>query len=81
MPTKAVLRHVHVETPRTNHERKCAAHRTGRKAHPILSGDTHLVIVEGEKTFRYCREAAAAILALAQADLSALQQQLGLKSD
>lgn len=32
MPTtKAILRHVRVETPRTNHERPCAAHRKGRR--------------------------------------------------
>lgn len=81
MPTKAVLRHVHVETPRTNHERKCAAHKSGKNAHPILSGDTHLVVVEGDKTFRYCREAAEAVLDQAQADLQTLRQQLHSASD
>lgn len=81
MPTKAVLRHVHVETPRTNHERKCAAHKTGKNAHLILGGNTHLVVVEGDKTFRYCREAATAILDQAQADLDTLRQQLDSKSD
>ncbi|ELB94341.1 hypothetical protein Rwratislav_04408 [Rhodococcus wratislaviensis IFP 2016] len=76
MPTKAVLRHIHVETPRTNHARKCAAHQRGKNAHNILAGEMHLVIVEGDKTIRYCREAAADILDRAQADLNALRQQL-----
>lgn len=66
MPTKSILRHVHVETPRTNHPRKCAAHRSGKSAHLILSGDTHLVVVEGDTTFRYCRETAAEVLDRAQ---------------
>lgn len=78
MSTKAVLRHVHVETPRTNHPRNCAAHRRGTKAHKILSGDRHLVITEGDKTLRYCPEAAMDILDKAQSDLDILRQQLGL---
>jgi len=78
MPTKAVLRHIHVETPRTNHPRKCAAHRSGKKAHSLLSGDCHLVITEDDKTYRYCADAAKDILDKAQADLDALRQQLGL---
>jgi hypothetical protein len=78
MPTKAILRHIHVETPRTNHERPCAAHRRGKKAHQILAGDTHLVIVEDDKKFRYCPDAAAEILDLAQGDLNALRRQLGI---
>jgi NAD(P)-dependent dehydrogenase (short-subunit alcohol dehydrogenase family) len=63
----------------TNHERKCAAHKTRKNAHPILSGNTHLVVVEGDKTFRYCREAATAIPDQAQADLDPLRQQLDLR--
>jgi hypothetical protein len=78
MPTKAILRHIHVETPRTNHERPCAAHRRGKKAHKILAGDTHLVIVEDDKKIRYCPDAAADILDLAQGDLNALRRQLGI---
>ena len=78
MPTKAVLRHLHVDTPRTNHPRRCAAHKTGKKAHTILSGDCHLVVVEDDKTYRYCRDAAAEILDRAQADLDDLRQQLGI---
>lgn len=78
MPTKAVLRHIHVETPRTNHPRKCAAHRNGTKAHKLLSGDRHLVITEDDKTYRYCLEAAKDILDKAQSDLDALRLQLGL---
>lgn len=78
MPIKAILRHVHVETPRTNHPRTCAAHRSGKKAHKILSGDRHLVITEQDKTYRYCPEAAKDLLDKAQADLAMLRQQLGL---
>ena len=78
MPTKAILRHIHVETPRTNHDRPCAAHRNGKKAHLILAGDTHLVVVEDDKTIRYCPAAAADILDLAQSDLNALRRQLGI---
>ncbi|MBN0974414.1 hypothetical protein P9A14_13075 [Gordonia hongkongensis] len=79
MPTtKAILRHVRVETPRTNHERPCAAHRKGKKAHFILAGDTHLVITENDKAIRYCPPAAAEILDVAQQDLATLRQQLGL---
>lgn len=78
MPTtKAILRHVRVETPRTNHERPCAAHKNGKKAHFILAGDTHLVIVENDKAIRYCPPAAAEILDVAQGDLDRLRQQLG----
>ena len=78
MPTKVVLRHISVETPHTNHARKCAAHQKGKKAHLILGGDTHLVIVEDGKTIRYCPEAAADVLDRAQADLATLRQQLGI---
>lgn len=78
MPTKAILRHIRVETPRTNHERLCAAHRKGKKAHFLLAGDTHLVIVENDKPIRYCPPAAAQILDLAQQDLDSLRQHLGL---
>lgn len=78
MPTKAVLRHMHVEHPRTNHPRKCAAHQRGAKAHTLLSGDCHLVIAESDKTYRYCRESAKAILDKAQADLDILREQLGI---
>ncbi|PJK21234.1 hypothetical protein [Mycolicibacterium goodii] len=78
MPTKAVLRHIHVETPRTNHPRKCAAHRNGANAHKLLSGDRHLVIIEADKTYRYCPEAAKEILDKAQSDLDAFRLQLGL---
>lgn len=78
MPTKAILRHIKVETPRTNHARKCAAHVRGKKAHKILAGDTHLVIVEDDKSMRYCREAAAQILDLAESDLQRLRQDLGI---
>jgi len=76
MPTKSILRHVHVETPRTNHRRKCAAHKSGTKAHHIVAGDTHLVVVEDDKTFRYCRDAAIDILDRAQDDLNTLRQKL-----
>ncbi|MBJ8344491.1 hypothetical protein [Antrihabitans sp. YC2-6] len=76
MPTKAVLRHISIETPRTNHQRKCSAHQRGKKAHHILKGDTHLVIVEGADKIRYCREAATEILDQAQRDLDALRLQL-----
>jgi hypothetical protein len=78
MPTKTILRHIHVETPRTNHQRHCAAHRRGKKAHDLLAGDTHLVIVENDKQIRYCPAAAAEILDLGQRDLDALREQLGL---
>lgn len=78
MPIKAILRHIRVETPRTNHERPCAAHRTGKKAHHILAGDTHLVIVENDKALRYCPAAASDILDLAQNDLNVLRRQLGI---
>lgn len=78
MPTKAILRHIRVETPRTNHQRPCAAHRKGKNAHPLLAGDTHLVIVENDTSFRYCPSAAAEILDLAQRDLDRLRQQLGI---
>lgn len=78
MPTKAILRHIRVETPRTNHVRPCARHTRGKNAHLILAGDTHLVIVENDKTFRYCPPAAAEILDLAQHDLDSLRQQLNL---
>ena len=78
MPTKSVLRHMHVETPRTNHRRACAAHRKGKNAHHLLAGDTHLVIVENDTSFRYCPAAAEAILNLAQDDLDRLRRQLGI---
>jgi hypothetical protein len=78
MPTKAILRHIYVETPRTNHPRNCKTHMKGKKAHKILAGHTHLVIVEDDKALRYCREAAADILDLAQSDLNDLRQQLGI---
>lgn len=79
MPTtKAILRHIRVETPRTNHERTCAAHKKGKKAHYLLAGDTHLVVVENDKSIRYCPAAAVEILDLAQADLDALRQRLGI---
>jgi len=76
MPTKAILRHVRVETPRTNHHRPCAAHRKGKKAHFILAGDTHLVITEDDKQMRYCPSAAQEILDLAQRDLDQLRRQI-----
>lgn len=79
MPTKAILRHIRVETPRTNHPRKCASHSSGKKAHHIVAGDTHLIIVENDKSIRYCVEAAADILDRAQTDLNALRQQLGIQ--
>jgi phage terminase small subunit len=79
MPTKAILRHISVETPRTNHPRHCASHRRGKKAHSIGAGDTHLVIVEDDKKIRYCRSAAAEILDRAQRDLNALRSELGLQ--
>jgi hypothetical protein len=75
MPTKAVLHHPR-RNARTNHERPCAAHRKGKKAHYLLAGDTHLVIVEKNKSVRYRPTAAAEILDLAQADLDALRRQL-----
>ena len=78
MPTKQVLRHLHVETPRTNHRRKCAAHKTGKYAHPIVAGEPHLVITEADKTFRYCRQSAAQILERAHSDLEALTRELGI---
>ena len=77
IPTKAALRHIRVEKPRTNHQRPCAAHRKGKKAHRLLSGDTHLVIVENDKSFRYC-PSSGAILELAQSDLDRLRQQMGI---
>ena len=46
------------------------AHRKGKKAHYILAGDTHLVIVENDKAIRYCPTAAADLLDLAQNDSS-----------
>ncbi|KDP08966.1 hypothetical protein MAV101_02540 [Mycobacterium avium subsp. hominissuis 101] len=46
--------------------------------HLILSGDTHLVVVEGDTTFRYCRETAAEVLDRAQSQLDDLRQQLGI---
>ncbi len=76
MSTKAVLRHVRVETPRTNHKRVCAAHKKGKKAHYLLAGDTHLVVVENDKPIRYCPAAATEILDRAQADLDALREEL-----
>lgn len=76
MPVKSVLRHIRVETPRTNHQRKCAAHRTGKQAHYILAGDTHLVIVEDGKEIRYCPDAATEILDRARIDLELLRKQL-----
>lgn len=78
MPTKAILRHVRVETPRTNHERPCAAHRRGAKAHYLLAGDTHLVIVENDKVIRYCPSAAAEILDVAEQDLNELRRRLSI---
>ncbi|MCH9732067.1 MAG: hypothetical protein K0U84_20730 [Actinomycetia bacterium] len=78
MPTKAVLRHVRVETPRTNHQRKCAAHKSGKNAHYILAGDIHLVIVEDDKEIRYCPAAATEILDRIQADLDHLRRQFGV---
>jgi hypothetical protein len=78
MPTKSVLRHVRVETPRTNHQRKCAAHKSGKKAHYLLAGDTHLVIVEDDKEIRYCPAAATEILNRVLADLENLRNQLGV---
>ncbi|KLI04062.1 hypothetical protein A5731_28010 [Mycolicibacterium conceptionense] len=78
MSPKAILRHVRVETPRTNHERHCAAHLRGKNAHFILAGDTHLVVVENDKQFRYCLPAAAEVLDLAAHQLSELRRQLGL---
>jgi hypothetical protein len=80
MATKAILRHTRAETPRTNHPRKCAAHVRGKKAHKILAGDTHLVIVEEDKSMRYCPEAAGDILDLAQRDLQRLRQELGIRA-
>ncbi|RGP43817.1 hypothetical protein AWH04_28225 [Rhodococcus erythropolis] len=77
MPIKSVLRHIRVETPRTNHQRKCAAHQRGKQAHYILAGDTHLVITEDNKDIRYCLDAAAEILDRAQKDLEILRNQLG----
>lgn len=77
MPTKAILRHIRVETPRTNHERPCAAHKR-RQPHFLLAGDTHLVITENDKTFRYCPSAAAEILNCAEQDLAELRRKLGL---
>ena len=79
MPTKAILRHISVETPRTNHQRHCAAHRRGKKAHSIGAGDIHLVIVEDDKQIRYCPSPAAEILDQAQRDLDALRSELGLR--
>ncbi|MFV8165309.1 hypothetical protein ACNQVK_24990 [Mycobacterium sp. 134] len=78
MPTKAILRHVRVETPRTNHERLRAAHRRGSKAHLLLARDTHLVIVENDNATRYCLSATAGILNLAYEDLNGVRRQLGV---
>lgn len=57
---------------------QCAAHRKGKKAHFILVGDAHLVVVEGDRALRDCPPAAAEILGLAQEDLDRLRQQLGI---
>lgn len=50
----------------------------GGKAHDLMAGDTHLVIVENDKPIRYCPAAAVEILDLAQRDLDALRRALGL---
>jgi hypothetical protein len=47
-------------------------------AHHLLAGDTHLVIVENDTSYRYCPAAAAEILGLAHSDLDRLRHQLGI---
>jgi hypothetical protein len=78
MPTKAILHHIHVETPEDGIiPRTCKAHMKGNKAHKILAADTRLIIVDDDKALRYCPQAAADILDLAQRDLNVLRRQPG----
>lgn len=74
---KSVLGHVSVQT--AERKRICYRHRSGKGSHDIVKGEACLVIHGADGGNRnYCGEAAADILAKAEADLDALRDALGL---
>lgn len=74
---KSVLGHVSVQTAKR--KRICYRHRTGKDSHDIVKGEACLVIHGADGGDRsYCGDAAADILAKAEADLVALKAVLGL---
>lgn len=74
---KSILGHVSVQT--AARKRICYRHRSGKDSHDIVKGEACLVIHGADGGDRnYCGEAAAEILAKAQADLDTLNAALGL---
>lgn len=74
---KSILGHVSVQT--AARKRICYRHRSGKDSHDIVMGEACLIIHGADGGDRnYCADAAADILAKAQADLDTLNTALGL---
>lgn len=74
---KSLLGHVSVETAKA--KRRCARHKSGRAAHPIIKGEACLVVKDSDGSkHNYCQDSAAEILHLAATDLTAFRSGLGI---